>query len=379
MKSSVWILNSIVVLIVFTTILYIAFSLKYITQQPTIKPLNRSNRSETAKKDELKPKDSRFIYENDLFGTFQPTITKPIALSEELPILPKPPVPKPVAMQITPPVQFLPALPITITGIDWASNEVNSRISIVNNNTKESALYKMGDTILDAHIVRILENKVILIRSNGQQEVLYRKASDAEAEIKEIKDPTWTTVVQKQSESRYLVDPKEFVSHVHNLASFIDMLNATTARKNSIAIGCRIGKMNPTSLGFALGFIPGDIIKSVNTIEPTDTAKRVEIYNTLAALELGSKIKVDIIRFNKTITLEYVLHSFSQPSMLPSANKQPPNTIKNISPLELQALTPQELAHEDSRATPTAQKYKKQDTAAIAQFGKKDALLKQIS
>ncbi|MBA3954891.1 hypothetical protein H0X48_06235 [Candidatus Dependentiae bacterium] len=373
MKSPVWILNSTLAVIVLGVLMYIVFSINYITRRPPLTPLKGPLRTQAVKQNELKPKDSSIIYENDLFGTFRPTVVQEEPV-ERLPVLPQPPAPKPLIPQQAPPIQFLPPLPLTITGIDYSSNELNSRVSIVNNNTNKSTLYKMGDKIFDASILRIFENKVALIRSNGQQEMLFRKASDAEAEIKELKDPTWSQVVQKRTDTSYYIDPQAFVERVQNLAYFIDMLDVTTATKKNISIGCRIGKMAPTSLGFALGFMPGDIITKINNKAPTTTTLRKEIYNNLASLQLGAKIKVELLRYERMVTVDYILQSLSQPTIMPT--QEQPAPVQKVQ--EPEQPKTEQLAYDKSRLTPVITTYKQQDKMAMAQFGSKNSLLKQI-
>ena len=41
---------------------------------------------------------------------------------------------------------------------------------------------KTGDVIEDAQLMRIFSNKVVLVRSNGQQEVLYLREKDAKTD-----------------------------------------------------------------------------------------------------------------------------------------------------------------------------------------------------
>ena len=382
MKSPVWILNTILATLVIALVAYILLSIKNITQPPQIAPIKGPISTQAAKRDELKPQDSKLIYENDLFGTFKPALQQPIP--EAAPRIPQPPTPKQVTPEPAAKVQFLPPLPITITGIDWSSNELNSRVSIVNINTKQSALYKTGDKVFDAYILRIFENRVVFIRSNGQQEVVYRKSADAQTDIRNLKEPSWTGIVQKQTQTRYLIDPQAFVAKMPSVSTFIDMLDLTTFSKQGVALGCRIGKMEPTSIGFALGFLPGDIITKINNKAPTSTTAGIEIYNALSELSLGDKITVELLRSAVPVTIDYILQALIQPTIVPIA---PPtqavptreNTARSpvASPvLDQDALT--RIAYENSTVLPVAHKSKRQDKLAMAQFGSKGSLVKHV-
>lgn len=307
MKSPLWIINSILAISLVALLFFILYSLKNITRRPQLPPLKIAPKREVVKKEAPKPKDLRLIYEeNDLFGTYKPLFMpeKPV---EAIPALPKPPAPKPVIRQQPPPIQFLEPLPIKITGIIASSNEARSQVSIMNNNTRKTDSYKVGDKLFDASIIRIFPKKVIIIRSNGQQETLFMWPSDAQNEIKHLQQLSWNEVVQRQSEFDYLVDPTAFISKITSLAQFIDMVDITTAFKNGQSTGVRVGKMDQRSIGYALGLQPGDTIIKIQNIPPTTTKERLKIYDTLTGVDFGSKIKVQLMRRGQPLTYEYTL------------------------------------------------------------------------
>jgi len=385
MKSPLWIINSALALAALALAAYTALSIKNITQPPRPAPIRGPVRTPLIKRDELKPQESKLIYENDLFGTFKPTIQQPVP--ETAPRIPPPPTPKQVVPEQAAKVQFLPPLPITVTGIDWSSNELNSRVSIVNNNTKQSALYKTGDKLFDAYILRIFENRILFIRSNGQQEAVYRKPAEAEADLRALQDPSWTGIVQKQTTTRYLIDPTAFISRIASVAAFIDMLDLTSYSKQGVALGCRIGKMEPTSIGFALGFLPGDIITKINNKAPASTTARVEIYNTLIGLSLGSKISVELVRSGTPVTFEYILQALTQPTIVPTLttlNTPATESAQQKAQIKIPAApvitqdTLTRLAYENTKVLPVVHKSKRQDKLAMAQFGSKGSLVHHV-
>ena len=196
-------------------------------------------------------------------------------------------------------VQFLDPLPVKITGIIYSSSDAKSQVTIINNNTRKSESFKMGDKILDAHIIRIFPRKIIIVRSNGQQETLFMYTADAQAELKAMQEVSWTDVVQMQRPSSYLVNPTTFASRVMSLANLIEMLDMTTAYTNNKSVGIRIGNMEPQSIGYALGFLPGDIITKVANLTPTTTAQRMKIHNAHHTAAMGSDIPVQFFRKEK--------------------------------------------------------------------------------
>ena len=98
------------------------------------------------------------------------------------------------------------------------------------------------------------------MRSNGQQEVFYLRKSDAAADPTYLIIDDWQGVVRKIVPNNYHIYKEEFTERIKNLAQFIDVLNLTTAYKQGVSVGCRIGSSASNSLVHELGFKEGDII-----------------------------------------------------------------------------------------------------------------------
>lgn len=307
MRTPLWILNSALTLSLIVTIIFIFYAIKQSSVGIKIEPTKSSVRPELPKEEKLKPKDIKYIYEgNDLFQTYEQTKPEVITVLP-IPPLPKPPSPKPIISQTSPEVQFLEPLPIKITGIISHSDESKSQVTLMNTNTKESASYRVGDKIFDAYILRIFTKKIILIRSNGQQETLYMYSEDAEKEINELKQLNWSDIVQPLAPNKFAINKDNFGLKVHSLAQLIEMLDLSTAFKQGVSIGCRIGKIEENSIGYAFGFRPGDMIIDIANIAPIDTVSRVNIYNILKELKHNDSIKVSFARNGKKIEHEYTI------------------------------------------------------------------------
>src|SRR3989338_10638246 len=133
--------------------------------------------------------------------------------------------------------------------------------------TSEQKNYKIGDQIEDARLIRILPNRVILIRTNGQKETLYLNEKDI------MQNPTalagqnnWTQIVKKIHDELFLLDPDTFVVVAHNIARLIDILDFTSVYKQGESIGCKVGNITSESLGIAMGLKPYDIITHIDDL-----------------------------------------------------------------------------------------------------------------
>ncbi|MBA3751307.1 hypothetical protein H0X06_00700 [Candidatus Dependentiae bacterium] len=361
MKSPLWIINSTLTVIFLGVLIFILFSLPSIIERPPLAPLEGALKHAPLKRDGQKQPDTRFIHEeHDLFGTYRPAIL-PEKVVEQLPMIPQPPAPKIIMPPQRPPVHFLEPLPITINGIIASSNEARSQVTILNNTTKKTESYSVGDKLFDAYLIRIFPKKIIIIRSNGQQETLFMYPADAQRELENLKDVSWDTIVQRQSELIYLVNPKTFAQRISSLAQFIDMLDITTALKNDKTLGIRIGTIDQKSIGVALGFAPGDTIIKINDIAPLSTNSRMDLYDTITGLSVGNIIKVHIIRKNQIIVHEYLLDTLGYQKPAPSTatpveetqpDKKEPQ-VEAKKPAEKTTQAPAEAAAPVETATPT--------------------------
>jgi type II secretion system protein C len=260
------------------------------------------------------------IYEDDLFGTFTKELPKPQKLDLVIPF-PAPPAQQRITVPQVIEPEFLDPLQITLMGIIVVgSNDTKNRAIISEDKTKQEGTYKVGDVIQDSQLIRIFKNKIVLLRLNGQQEVLYLREQDAKMDTAYAPANKWEKVIKKSNDFNYLINPTTFVEQVTNLSQFIEMINTTTAYQKGKSIGLRIGQLNPLSLGTLLGLQKGDIIININNIPTETTEERLAIYKNITNLPLGYTIKVKLLRKNREVTLSYTLEDFIKPEATPSSS-----------------------------------------------------------
>lgn len=307
MKHPFWIANSILFILVMFVFGFIYFFRAQLPQREDIEPVVHSlSHTEQI----LQVNNISKVYENDLFGTYKKEIPKPITQDLVQP-LPQPPLPKKVVVPDVPEPQFLDPLDITLKGIIAVNiDSSKNRTIIQENKTKQESIYKVGDAIEDARLIRILSNKVIVLRSNGQQEVLYLREKDAQSDPAYMIIDGWDKVIQHTESGDYLVNTKEFIERINNLGQFIDMLGLTTAYKKGMSIGLAIGQMDEKALGPQLGLQSGDIIVTVNDMPATDVQSRLHIYKNIIAMKEDDIIRVSILRSGQEYEMAYTIKSF---------------------------------------------------------------------
>ncbi len=378
MKSPLWILNSILAIVLCTVCMYAFFSSWQKPSQPSLRIQPVASTKEEVKK----PFDQGFlrtIYEeNDLFGTYTPHVSEP-STGLEIATPPTPPTPKPFVSLTPPAVSFLEPLKITITGIITSTEETDNQV-IIADAAKEEKLYKVGDKIADAHILRIFRNKVIFIRSNGQQETLFMNEAEAKKEIETLQITNWDMVVQQRAYNTYAIDTRAFGSQVKNLASFIEMLDVTTVFRNGQSVGCRIGKLEKNSLGSALGFQTGDIVIAINDIEPTTTVARVEIYAAIQSLKDNAAIAVDLLRKQKKMQLMYTIQPLRIEQVSATSNRLVRSNEKegDYSFAQMIPQAKEKLKNDAQALNATVQIIKKRDKQAMKTIGSKKSVLQDI-
>jgi type II secretion system protein C len=359
MKHPFWLVN-VLLLLLFLTIIGFMF----ISQQKIPTPISLLPKAEIKlPKKAVSKIDLSKIYTNDLFETYQPP-----APQEEIHIpkitMPEPPTPKPVKVPLALPPRFLEPLQIVLKGVIALSDETDNIAIIQDSKTSETKNYKIGDKIEDSQLIRILSNKIILVRSNGQQETLYVNQFDAELDQQLHWRNNWSSVVQKKGENDYLVDPTMFVQSVQNLAELIDKLNLITVYKKGKSIGCRIGLLQPKSIGLALGLQQGDVIGAINNIPATTTDLRFEIYQKIIDMDLGDTIAVSLMRNQEEVVITYTLQPLEEPSL----SVLPTVVGKEKSAQEIEAERI-ELLRQQQQFAPTLEQLRMQQKRDMVNYG----------
>jgi len=305
MRQPLWILNSVLFGLIIIVLFFMLFSHVAVEERENIEP----GVSKVPLVKEISKVNITKIYEQDIFGTYITPTRSPIEPTFVSPT-PMPPRPAPIRIPESPDPKFLDPLDVTLKGIISVGDGTESSAIISDNKTKRESVYNVGDLIEDAQLIRIFNNKVIFVRSNGQQEVFYLRESDAQNDPTFLNIDDWNGIVKKSRPNNYIVSPVMFAKRVKNLAQFIDLLGLTSAYHRGKSIGCRIGDVEKDSLGEKLGFKDGDIVLTVEGIAPTTTKKRLKIYRKIIEFKEGKTIAVKLQRGRNRYTLKYKLNEF---------------------------------------------------------------------
>ncbi|MBI2344506.1 hypothetical protein HYV10_00340 [Candidatus Dependentiae bacterium] len=272
------------------------------------------------------------IYEtNDLFGTYvAPVVIQPKAIEDVIPKMPEAPALIQFKIQVESEKVFIAPLAVVLKGVMYNYTNPEKSIAIIQfQDSKEEINYHIGQFISDAQILKIYPNRIIIIRSNGQQETLYLKEAEAAKDMKfEILQNVSDMTIPFDN-NKYYIPLEKFKLNIKTLAQFIDILDLTTVYQKGQSIGCRVGKSGKDTLASKLGLLKDDIIQQINGIPVTDMTSRVLIYDHIIQKKIGDEIAVKLDRSGKEMILHYVLSDSNMSNRFVSAKNQPKATLAN--------------------------------------------------
>lgn len=254
---------------------------------------------------------AKIYKENDLFNTYVPAVVSASKISElEIPAIPEAPAIIPLTIPVEAPKVFIAPLPVTLKGVMYVHDRPAQSVAIIQfQNSKEEINYHVGQLINDAQILKIYPNRVIVVRSNGQQETLYLREDDAGRDFAADTAKEISALTIPVKSGIYQIPVEKFVMHVKGLGNFIDLLDLTTVYKQGKSVGCRVGKSDKDSLGSKLGLLYDDVIQQVDGIPVTDIASRILVFDHITQKKIGDNFVVKIERAGKLVQLKYSLVS----------------------------------------------------------------------
>lgn len=306
MKQQLWIANSSLLGIFFLSLL-IGFALE---QTPPKLRIKQNVIADIEKKTAGQaPVNLESIYTNDIFGTFVP---QEVRVSKQSFVTPIPEPRAPVAVTAPEPIkqEFIPPLAITLRGLIISSDESKS-VAMVADETNVEEIYHLGEKIKDAHLVKIGQNRIVLLRINGQQEVFYLRADPSRIAGGADK---WKHIVKAIDDTHFEVDPDSFMAEVDSLGGLLENIPVVgTAYKNGEPLGIRVGAVNENSVGTPLGLHADDLITAVNNIDVIATKSRVDAYEDVITKKIGDTITLSLLRQGQPMTLSYTLKVIKKP------------------------------------------------------------------
>jgi len=337
MRQSLWVVNS--SLLFLFLIAQVAFFLLH-TPIPRRTSLEPDAIPVEAKKLGLTVSIKNIYEQNDLFGTYVPVAPVEAKSAEPvIPVMPEAPSMIPLKIPLEPQKVFIAPLAVTLRGVMYNYDMPDKSIAIIQfQDSKEEINYRVGQLIADAQILKIYPNRVIVVRSNGQQETLYLSENEASKDMKIEVAKDISTIVIPIHQGVYHVPVEKLVKNIKSLGRFIEILDLTTVYKKGKSVGCSVKRVGTNTLADKLGFKAEDIIEQVDGIPVTDMSNRVEVFDHMIQKKIGDQFTVKVERSGKSVELKYILVADSHQGIgLQKPDTEPKQLAKEPAPTVQQA------------------------------------------
>ena len=265
---------------------------------------------------------------NDLFGLFTAP-TAPAIKTIEIPKPPQftapptPPTPKSAALKLVPP------LSISISGIIFSPKRPDRSVAMISDDTNKEMMYRLGDTIKDGMIIKITQDRVVILRSNGQQETFFLRKDITLESLNEKAEKTADGDAEKLAtttgENTYDLSLEIFGKKVQSLGDFLQEFDLMPIYRQNVIKGFKVTSSDAGSFPATLGFSVGDVITKINDIDVASIENRVKIYDMLTTLPPSKKVTVTAVRNQKEVNKIISLIERHKPKMIaqPSSQKLP--------------------------------------------------------
>lgn len=301
MKQQLWILNTSL-----ASILLVTFFATHVfkRQVPRYRPPQHAQ-EKTEKTSQPVPTEDLYG-PRDIFGLFvAPEL--PQLKTRQIPKMPQfNPPPTPQAPKSSP-QKLSPPLTLTLSGI-IASARPDKSIAMITDDSNKEATFKVGDQIKDGTIIKIGPDRVVVLRSNGQQETFYlRKDISMESIEGKPIDGTADKVAIESAEDQYIISKQLLLRHIASVGELIQDINLLPSYDKSKLVGMRIGDFEEDSIAPSLGLQKNDIIIMVNDLPISSLPNRTQIYRDLVRLKEKESFTLTVQRDGKELKKTYTL------------------------------------------------------------------------
>lgn len=160
---------------------------------------------------------------------------------------------------------------------------------------KKQGLYKVGDTVQEAEIKRILRQKVVL-RVGDTDEVLSMDEKPQGDVLQARAMPL------SRRGSRIPLRHSDIEKSMGDIGSLLSQARIQPHFKGGRADGFRLSQIKPNSLFTKMGFRNGDIVHKINNRSIKSTNDMISLYQHLRS---GEEIALEITRRGRKETLKY--------------------------------------------------------------------------
>jgi type II secretion system protein C len=221
----------------------------------------------------------------------------------ELGDVPRLVMPEPMQLPERKEPELVDPLQIVLSGIILSSQEDTS-ICIISDETDKESTFSVGDKIKDGVLIRILRDKIVVLRANGQQETFFLHEADADLyESSAVED-----FIIKKDTNEYEIHLDKFLARFGSLGEFLsELFILSIAEEDDRLSEIKVINSLDFSLATVLGLQEGDLLKTINGFDLRDYRDRVDAYDSVSSIQAGDQVIVQINRSGENLKLTYNL------------------------------------------------------------------------
>ncbi|MFH1081089.1 MAG: type II secretion system protein N [Pseudomonadota bacterium] len=170
---------------------------------------------------------------------------------------------------------------------------------IENKAEKKQQLYKVGDNVSGARVVRIMRNAIAL-KVNNQEQIL-KVPETSENSILPPESPTGPSPLASSGKT-IAIDRKEIDSSLKDMGTILSQAVVRPYFTNSVPDGFIISSIKNGSIYQKIGLMDGDVIQGVNNRKLTSGDDMVELYHSFKS---GSDIALQVNRHGRQEIFNY--------------------------------------------------------------------------
>jgi len=174
-------------------------------------------------------------------------------------------------------------LNVKLWGTAITADPARSYAIIEDQTARRQALYRVGDSILDAATLKRVEWDRVILDRNGNEEILELASAHppptAGAAVKS--GAASGERIRKTADNKFVIDRREVERTVEHLNEVFTQARAVPYFQDGKTVGFRVFAIKPGSVFEKLGLQNGDVIQRVNGVELTDPTKAISLFTEL--------------------------------------------------------------------------------------------------
>lgn len=183
-----------------------------------------------------------------------------------------------------------------------SGDEKTARAIIQDKAKKSQSLFKEGDTIQNAQIMKILRGKVILKVGEKNQVLIMEEQSTASASSRRKPSTRRRSASQSQESTNITLDRATVNKSLENITELLSQVRVRPHYKDGKADGLMISQVRPNTIFTRLGLRNGDIIQNIDGEAIEDPDDILDFYEELKS---GSSVSLGIQRRGKKKVVNY--------------------------------------------------------------------------